>query len=372
MKARVLILIAVSFALSTVACSAATVSGYCSADPFFTVSPLDVSDIDYIRPLGGINPPSHTFPTDHIYLYMHQDTSGIPFVVPFYAPGDMTVTTVSASQHVKAGFTDFSLELQPCRDVTVVFGHISSLEADVFGDTTAFSGWTLSNEYTTGGETYRLWRKETSINVRAGQQLGTTGGRRGQYALDLGVYDERRSADAVANVSRWLKSRVLYSVCPFDYFAEGPIRQALLNLIESEVGTPAESRCFTVFQDEPGTARGCWFVEGTSKTYPEDPHLALVTSNIRPSRYVFSVGTSIPGLDSGKYEFAPHQAGTLNRPFDVLRPDGTIYGYAVDSYSGTLIVAMPDASTLWIEALPVGNRNSQNWIFSDRKVVFKR
>lgn len=344
----------------------------CSSGALFTASPLDVEDISAIRPLGGVNPPSHVFPTDHIYFYMHQNSAGVPYVVPFYSPGDMTVVAISASQHVKAGYTDFVLELQPCHDVRVVFGHISTLDVGIFGESSSFASWNLTNEYETGGEIYRLWRRNVSIEVSAGQQLGTTGGRRGQYALDLGVYDRRLPAEAVANRLRWSQSSVLTSVCPFDYYAHGTVRTALLDLIETEADVPSESRCFTVFQDAPGTARGCWFVEGTIDTYPEDPHVALIVSNIRPSRYVFSVGTSIQGLASGTYEFAPYQAGVLNRPFDRIGPDGTIYGFDVDGYPGTVIITMPDATTLWIEALPVGRRNSHTWAFSDNKTVFAR
>lgn len=372
MRRRTLLLALVGLVLVQGFCVGSAQADRCAQDAFFTTSPLDLRDIDFIRPLGGLNPPGHVFPTDHIYFFMHRDASDVPVVVPFYAPGNLTATTVSASQHVSAGYTDFVLELKPCQGVTVVFGHVSSLDPDLFGDTASFSDWTLSNEYTTGGETYRLWRKDVSIDVEAGQRLGTTGGRRGQYALDLGVYDERGMAQDVASPSRWTQSRVLHAACPFDYYATGTVRTALLNLIESALGIPLESRCFTVFQDEPGTARGCWFVDGTANTYPEDPHLALLASNIRPSRYVFSVGTSVPGLASGRYEFSPYQAGVLNRPFDLVEPNGTIYGYAVDGYPGTLIITLPDEDTLWIEALPEGHRNSRMWAFTDKKCVFKR
>ena len=51
-------------------------------------------------------------------------------------------------------------------------------------------------------------------------------------------------------------------------------------------------------QDLPGTAQGCWFLSGVSDTYPGDPHLALVRSNIYPARAVLLVGNSTPNLDS--------------------------------------------------------------------------
>ena len=54
--------------------------------------------------------------------------------------------------------------------------------------------------------------------------------------------------------------------------------------------------CGRVMQDVPGTAQGCWFVEGTTSTYPEDPHLALVWSNHDPLECVVSCGTSVAGF----------------------------------------------------------------------------
>jgi len=338
----------------------------------FTASPLHVWDIATIHPLGGLNPPGHVFPTDHIYFYMHQDASGAPLEVPLFSPGNLTVVNVSASQHVNAGFTDFTLEMQPCADVAVVFGHITSLDSEVFGDTTSFTDWTLSNEYSTGGETYRLWRRDVSIEVTAGQRLGTTGGRWGQFALDFGVYDRRRTAEDVATPARWTHSRVLTAVCPLDYYAEGPLQATLLDSVESDPMLPADERCAKVFQDVPGTARGCWFAKDVLNTYPEDPHLALVTSNLRPWESVLSVGTSVPGLPSGLYTFVPQAGGLVNRTFEEVSADGAIYGFQVNGFEGVILLKMSDDVTLWIEAVPGGSVVPERWTFTSIKAVFER
>lgn len=339
---------------------------------FFSASPMDISDILYISPLGALNPPSHVFPTDHIYFYIARNSSGGSNIVPFHAPGDMIVTAVAASQHLVAGFTDFALDLTPCEGVTVVFGHVSSLRKEIFGDTTSFQGWDLLQQYSTGGETYRLWRKRVSIKVESGQELGTVGGNPGQWALDFGVYDDRVQAAGVANPARWLKSRYLHAVCPFDYYETGLLRNQLLNLIDRDVLPADAHRCGTVFQDVPGTAQGCWFLSGINKTYPEDPHLALVYSNTSPVKAVLSVGTSIASLPSKRYAFAPRSTGLLNRPFSDITPDGRVYGYQVEGFGGIIIVSMPDVETLWIETLPGGNSNPFHWTFTNNKKVFVR
>jgi hypothetical protein len=45
-----------------------------------SVSPLADSLIAFITPLGNLNPPGHTLPTDHIYFY---------FVDPDHCPCDL-------------------------------------------------------------------------------------------------------------------------------------------------------------------------------------------------------------------------------------------------------------------------------------------
>jgi hypothetical protein len=179
-----------------VACRQSRQSGLAAGGPWpiFTDSPIDIERISRIVLLGNLNPPGHVFPTDHIYFYIsNPDGDNRPDIVTLYSPGDLTVTAIEAKEHITAGFVDYSITLRPCDDVTVVLGHVSSLSTEIFGDSSAFNKWTPMNEYSTGGETYRSWRKDCIIQVTAGQTLGTTGGNLDQYALDLGVYDPRHS-----------------------------------------------------------------------------------------------------------------------------------------------------------------------------------
>ena len=345
----------------------------CTSDILFIVSPLDIDDVSSIVALGNLNPPGHVFPTDHIYFYITRtEGSDHPLVVPLYSPGNLTVTMVNASEHVNAGFTDYSISLQPCEHITVVLGHVSSLSTEIFGDTSSFKEWTLDNEYSTGGETYRRWRKEYNINVMAGQVLGSAGGNPGQWALDLGVYNLRHIQESVANSQRWLKSWYLHAVDPLSCFEKGPVLDQLLQLVDRELVEGDSLPYGSVLQDLPGAAQGCWFFSGVRDTYPEDPHLALVHSNIYPSRAVLSVGTSIPNLDSATYKFLPEDSGLVNRDFKEITPDGQIYGFQVDQFDGVIILQMPDAETLWIEALKGANSHPVSWSFSENKTTFKR
>ena len=345
----------------------------CGSEPIFTASPLDIDRISYIVPLGNLNPPSHTFPTDHIYFHItRQEGADRTDVATLYSPGDLTITGIRASEHVNAGFADYNIFLEPCDDITVMFYHASSLSQDIFGDTSLSAGWTRDSEYTTGGETYRLWNKKYQIKVRAGDIIGTAGGNPGQWALDLGVYDRRYVPDMMANPGRWAQVRYQRAVCPLSLYEKGPELDRLIALVQRDKVESEEMPCGSVLQDIPGTSQGIWFLSGTKETYPEDPHLALVRSNIHPGQAVFSVGNSVLNLNSGTYEFLPENSGRLNRDFPDITPDGQIYAFQVNGFGGIIILHMPDSETLWFEALAGATADPESRSFTENKTVFIR
>ena len=339
----------------------------------FSAAPTDLDKLDAIVTLGNLNPPSHTFPTDHIYFYpTRQPNADRPNVVNVYSPGDLTIIQVWASQHVNAGFVDFNVILQPYDTIRVMFYHVSTLDSEVFGDTSDYASWHLDSEYTTGGEIYRLLTKDYNIEVKAGDLLGTAGGNPGQWAFDLGVWDENYYPTMVANPQRWEKASCIHTICPLVLYEPGPVLDAMIALVDRDKVEGEDLPCGSVMQDIPGTAQGVWFLEGITETYPEDPHLALVHSNIHPARAVLSIGNSVPGLPSHAYDFLPEATGFLNRDFKDITPDGNIYGFQVYGFQGIIIISMPDAETLHIEALPEASTNPTSWAFSSNKAIFVR
>lgn len=346
----------------------------CPDSPFFSVSPVDFSKIDHVVPLGNLNPPGHTFPTDHMYISLtRQPGANRPDIATLYSPGNLVITSVSASQHVNAGFTDFDISLQPCDRVRIVLGHVSSLAPELFGETDLEDGWTLVNEYTTGDETYRRWSKEYHIEVQAGEVIGTTGGNNDQWCLDIGVYDQRITTSQAANPERWRRhGDYLFAACFLDYYGEGEVLESLISLVSRDPVDGEGLPCGSVIQDISGTAQGAWFLEGAPEYAQEDANLALVYSNFHPNQPVISTGTSIPGLVSGVYAFPPEDSGVLNRRFSDVVSGDDIFGYTFPEFPGTVIVFMPDPDTLWVEALPGGGTDPVSWKFSDDKTVFVR
>lgn len=344
-------------------------------ETIFTVSPTNFESIDHIVSLGNLNPPGHTFPTGHMYVYLTDpDSNGVTDIATLYSPGHLTVTNLRADQHVAAGFTDYGMTLRACADIWLNFGHISALSTELFGEISYDDGWRLASEYSTGGETYRTWRKDVEVDVTAGEVLGTTGGNPGIWAWDFGVVDTRVSHNKdVVNPDRYSYSgSALSAVCFLLYYEDGPVLDQLAGLVQRDKVEGESVPCGSYLQDVPGTAQGNWFLSGIREKNPEDPHLALVHSNLRPARAVFSVGTSVHSLKSGKYEFPPVDQGLLNRDFMDVVPDGQIYGFQVDRFDGVIIVQMPDAETLWIEALTGATTDPLSWAFTESQTIFER
>lgn len=346
-------------------------------DTLLTVSPLPIDSVTAFVPLGNLNPSGHVFPTDHSYMYLLSDVGApAPHIVTFYCPGTLRLIEINAFEHVNASITDYRVrfELQP--GVTLEFAHISALETNVFGDVTGFAGFTLLQEYTTGGETYRMWRKPTDTVLSAGAILGTAGGNPGQWALDIGVYDTRVTHATASAAGTWTNSAYIHAVCPLAYYASGDVKDSLYAIVQRDEVPGDNYPCGWIAQDVAGTAQGIWFNPDSPRPYPEDPHLALVWHNREATQQVISMGTSVPALPTGTYMFTPTTSGALHRRFDLIESEGQVYGYYVTDHNAgqdkTAILKMTGLTTLRFDALEGHISDSSLWIFTDSAVTFSR
>ncbi|TSC93479.1 MAG: Uncharacterized protein CEN89_16 [Candidatus Berkelbacteria bacterium Licking1014_7] len=339
---------------------------------FFSHSPLDSSNFTGLVPLGNLNPSGHTFPTDHIYFYLTNPNQKSAV----YAPGNATVTKISASEHVGQGYTDYSISFKPCSELEVYFLHISSLSQTLQNVLVAPYGW--DSTYTTGGSTYRNYGKNVSVSVSAGDQIGTAGGNPGQNALDMGAYDTRTTLNFINPSAR---QNSVHTVCPIDYYS-GNLKTTLMGRFGDYDGDPkrtTEPVCGSIDQDAAETAQGIWLVKGTTKVSGEDPHLALVHNNIYPNKAVFSVGTSMSasGLPAKPFEFYPSGSGLVNRDFDDVRSDGNIYCYQLDGQGWvegnfTIILQLTFSTALKIEKQSSASCGSGPWTFTGNQSEFVR
>ena len=332
----------------------------------FTIIPLELTDFVSLVPLGNLNPSGHVFPTDHHYFALtHPGTT-----VPVKAPGNITIETVKQMEHLTDGFVDYSIAFRLSDDVTGEFGHLSSLIQSIMDQVGEIP---LGQTYSTGGKEYRYSSKAVSIEILAGTVIGTAGENPDMLALDFGVYDSQASP-AFANPTR-IESMGQYfnAVSCLDYFSTetSAILQTRCGTWDGQLFRTVIPIGGTVNQDIAGSAQGIWFLAGTSN-YPQDPHISFVHDNVTPSIPVISVGTSIPGLQSGTYSYPIEASGDTNRDFGDIVPDGNIYAFHsfTNGENGTILVNLIDENSLKIERVAPGT--TAPWAFTGNAVTFER
>ncbi|MCH7483558.1 MAG: hypothetical protein IIA90_00240 [Chloroflexi bacterium] len=354
-----------------------------SESEFFSVSPVAMSDFMGLVPLGNLAPSGHVFPTDHIYFHINRIDRSQWYLgtveVPVVSPGDVWVTEIRSTRHFSDGRTDYSIYFAPCEELQAFFIHMSSLTGKL---QERFSPpYDACEDQSTGDFQYEYCTKTIDVKLSAGELIGSAGGNEWQNALDLGVSDSRADPQPYAQPSRWT-DRTRHIVCPLDYFT-ADVRDALRAKLGSHDGTVARTAppaCGEVEQDEPGTAQGAWFAKEVTRTYPEDPHLALVHDNVDPSLAVFSVGTSMAasGLPADLYYFDPADSGQVNRDFKDVEANGTLYCYETRDRFGeapapfVILLQMTNPTTLRTERLDRTGCGEGPWQFSSAYADYDR
>ena len=318
----------------------------------------------------------------YFYLARSPDASS-PDITTLYSPGNLTVVRIGAEERRESGLTDYVMTLKLCEDIRLVFGHVSSLSADLFGDTSSFKDWHFVKEY--GGESgrdIRRWDKDYDVRVTAGVVLGTVGGNPGQWALDFAIFDQRHPAENVANPDRYGVG-VPIVACPLSYFEQGQVLDQLAALVNRDKVEGEALPCGSVMQDLPGTAQGNWYLFGTGNypdTFPADPHVALVHDNVHPLLGAFSVGTSISGLKPDVYHFDPQTSGRVNLDFSRVTADGNVYCYdSLNHYWGepispahSILVQLTSEITLRIGKQDAVECGTGPWAFQSNFAEFER
>lgn len=357
--------------------------------PLFDVSPLKMTDFTGLIPLGNLSPPSHTFPTNHIYFHIRRtnptDYNSPTESVPVFSPGRVWITRIAVSEHLSANppFADYSIHFSPCSQFLGYYLHVQSLSPALLEELGSFEE-DRCNTYETGGEVYRHCEKrDLNIEISAGEELGSTGGREGQNAFDFGAYDARIPPLEYANPARHYTNPTgfdqLHIVCPIDYYPPDMRDQFRARFGDStgNIIRTIEPFCGEVEQDVPGTAQGIWYLSGTQDSFPEDPHIALVHDNVDPAWGAFSVGTSLQGIAPGIYHFAPNNTGNVNRDFSHITANEEIFCYEPltrfhDKLPFIILVQLSNDTELHIEKQERDRCGSGAWNFSSAQTVFER
>jgi hypothetical protein len=215
----------------------------------FTHSPIDPSVITKIVPLGNLNPPGHTLPTNHIYFY--RASSGVPVTAP--AGGVVQVATRGA---------DDALLVHAATGVSYDLGHII-----------------LDGSITAG------------TSLTGGQRLGVTSSL--SMALDLGVSNQAVTLFFV-RPERYIPGTI-HADSPLKYFQE-PTRSTLY----AKVARNSADKDGKIDFDRAGRLSGNWFLEGLPVADTENvangpKHLAFVRDVEEPSLVRVGVGRILCG-----------------------------------------------------------------------------
>lgn len=323
-----------------------------------TESPVNFNEFVGLVPLGAMNPPSHTFPTNHMYFYY----KNVGVSRNIKSPGNLRIFSISRARHNvgNPGETlDFIVEFGTRGGTELYFYHISTLSTKLLDAVNNFSNANCKT-YEVNNSKEELCTKNISLEVVAGEIIGTGNTIAGQLALDMGM-----KLNGVV-------------VCPLEYFAPD-VRKQLEGRVSNYNGTKKRIMaplCGEANQNITGTAQGNWIKKGLPK-YPENPHIALVKDEIDPAIPIFSTGNGIIGQTPGTYTFAKLNNGVINRPFANVKADGKVYCYNLKQTNGilipnkSLIIKMENDNELSVE-----NRNCdcscQPYLFTNNKASFTK
>lgn len=343
--------------------------------------PVKLTDFFGWVPLGNMNPPGHTFPTDHQYIYVNNPESQAPRrEVDLVSPSDMYITKAHRGT-TTPGITDYTIEFSPCTELYGQFGHVVTIESSILSQLGAFDQFCNTYSPVPTSTVSTCETKTVAIKVSAGQRIGTAGGvdPQNSFGLDFSLWDARRPSIAFANSARWNASSDKFDsfhvVAASDYFAE-PAASQLTPRVGSFDGLHRRTIApvgGTIETDVAGTAAGTWF-NASQPTYPEYPHLALVPDNVDPSQVSISAGTSLQNWARGLVRYTPVNTGFVNRNPASITPDGSIYCLEAPG-AWVLILKVVDATTLRVEGEPQSVSTcagAQPWTFTSAAFDYKR
>ena len=328
----------------------------CRNENIFITLPIDPVKLLSVTPLGNINPPDHTTPTDHVYLVIKVNNEVHPdLATKVFAPADLIISTITKQQVKQNGKVineDYTLDFSPCKDIKSKFGHVTKLSPGLVS---------LFEQQKTNCQTnvprpeneYTYCRAELNFQMNAGEEMGEAGGG-SATGLDFWAIDMRTPELTFANPKRY-NSYELHTICAIDLFAKN--KQAILKekFGRYEKRRTLEPLCGKLNQDVVGTVAGNWMTGPGFIEMPESwsKSISFVHDNVDPNIGILSIGGTI--TIPMKIQFNPVSTGTTNREFSQVQ-DAGLYCYEGQSISkqagqrsGRVLVQLSGSSKLKVE-----------------------
>jgi hypothetical protein len=276
-----------------------TVPGVGPGPLVFRVSPIDQSQIRWITPLGNLNPPDHTLPTDHIYFYFAAPNLGeqpLARRTAFFAPADGVVTTVLGGVG-----TETKVFVRASTTTQYYVDHLILEIPLAFGSA-----------------------------ITAGQRLGTSGT---AYGIDLGVINDTLTLSFV-NPSRYIGD-TLHADAPLKYFAE-PLRSQLYARVQ-RLGPELDGK---IDYDVAGRLVGNWYGETSSAV-----QLTFAYDTYDPSQVRIAFASAF--VTGGVFSIAPGDP----QPRDVSAGSGAVLFTLARTITGPPPVGITASNVLRVQML---------------------
>lgn len=228
----------------------------------FKQFPVNLGLVDEWWPLGHLNPPGHTFPTPHTYIFFPSCNTTI------HAPADGKVTNIYGEDH-----SDCEVYINHTQTFTSLFGHIDISESGISeGDT-----------------------------LNAGDPIGVAA-ESPVPGIDWGVINGNHTNNFIHPEYYANSSEMVHGVAPFNYFNDS--MQATLDDYIPKTTEPIGGK---FDYDQAGKLVGNWFVEGhiSISVLHAEKHLSFAYDMANDSELRIGVGgtlnctTTVWAVDSG-------------------------------------------------------------------------
>lgn len=320
---------------------------------YFDRLPIAEQHIGRVHPMGELDPPGDAIPNSQSgfsYADAEQD-------IAIVSPGDVWVTVIESTEWLESptrqGLTDYSLVIQPCRDIKVNLHHILELEPALLE--TLNSAEPSCDEYAGVDETVRSCTVfGLEIPLASGQAIGRAG-RGVTLGLDFDPGDQRVE-NYVASPDRYPKPH-FDAICMHSLFVSD-LAEYLYSVtgFMGEVRT-AEPRCGTVEVDQPGTAAGVWVRADQADASLRDDisviehFLTLAPHFIHPD-VSQSISPGMTELGARLWEVPTGGTGRVAVPFDQIAANGDIHCYeAMGDVPASFLIALDASDQLSVEMI---------------------
>ncbi len=295
-------------------------------------SPIDLTVVEYLEPLGCVNPPGHTLPTDHVYFYYNLPTNSHSYIQnytpPVYAP--------------QAGVINWILNR----------GNNSKVMVKVN------SNFSYYLDHIVLDSTFAL-----NSNILAGEKIGKTDG---TYAIDLGVLNSNIILSGFINPARYGSS--VNADSPYKYYTE-PLRNQMYSLI-NRISKDKDGK---IDYDIKGRLIGNWFHESVSVQDSNGPVGWPKEISIAPDSY----DPSITALTFGGYIgiVGKFKIGSLDPdPSQVTVNSGKVTYHLMNYFkpgnSGIIAVQVLDDLRIKVEYFSNGDVNTPE--FDSKAQIYTR